>query len=175
MNQTLSFPLSSHTSSQRIAFIQGQWHHKIVGHAREAFITELERHDISVEQVDIFTVSGAFEIPLQAKLLADSGRYGAIVGTGFVVDGGIYRHDFVAQAVIDGLMRVQLDTEIPVISVVLTPHHFHEHSTHQDFYAQHFVSKGEEAAQACLKTMENLHQARKISSLWARAYVQSGG
>ena len=155
MNQTFPLTLSNHTTSQRIAFIQGHWHQDIVEKAYDAFIAEVERCGLNAEQVDTFTVSGAYEIPLQAKVLAQSGRYGAIVGAGFVVDGGIYRHDFVAHAVIDGLMRV--------ISAVLTPHHFHEHSTHHDFYTQHFVTKGKEAAQACLNTMENLHRARKLS------------
>ncbi|RUR35352.1 6,7-dimethyl-8-ribityllumazine synthase [Vreelandella populi] len=163
MNQTFPLTLSSHTTSQRIAFIQGHWHNDIVGQAYQAFIEEVERNGLNADQVDTFTVSGAYEIPLQAKVLAESGRYGAIVGAGFVVDGGIYRHDFVAHAVIDGMMRVQLDTQVPVISVVLTPHHFHEHSTHHDFYFQHFLAKGKEAAQACLNTMENLHRARKLS------------
>ena len=75
-------------------------------------------------------VPGSFEIPLHAQRLAGIGRYAAIVGAGFVVDGGIYRHEFVAEAVINGLMRVQLDTDTPVISMVLTPHHFHEHDEH---------------------------------------------
>ena len=96
---------------------------------------------------------GSFEIPLQAKLLAESGRYAAIVAAGFVVNGGIYRHDFVARAVIDGLMRVQLDTGVPVLSMVLTPLHFHEHADHQQFFHDHFVVKGQEAARACVRTI----------------------
>lgn len=163
MNQTFPLPLSSHTTSQRIAFIQGHWHNDIVGQAYTAFVEEIAKHGLSADQVDVFTVSGAYEIPLQAKVLAESGRYGAIVGAGFVVDGGIYRHDFVAHAVIDGMMRVQLDTGVPILSVVLTPHHFHEHATHHGFYFEHFVTKGREAASACLNTMENLHRARKLS------------
>ncbi|MBW5802193.1 6,7-dimethyl-8-ribityllumazine synthase [Halomonas elongata] len=148
----------------RIAFIQASWHSDIVGQAREAFTTTLaEQHGIERERVEVFSVAGAYEIPLQAKLLARSGRYAAIIGAGFVVDGGIYRHDFVAQAVIDGMMRVQLDTEVPVLSVVLTPHHFHEHATHTAFYHEHFLTKGREAADACALTLENLSQARKLT------------
>ena len=79
-------------------------------------------------------MTGAFEIPLHAMRLAESGTYDAIVAAGLVVDGGIYRHEFVADAVIGGLMRVQLDTGVPVISAVLTPHHFHEHETHRAFF-----------------------------------------
>lgn len=163
MNQTFPLTLSSYTTSQRIAFIQGHWHSDIVGQAYISFIEEIEKNGLCADQVEVYTVSGAYEIPLQAKVLAESGRFGAIVGAGFVVDGGIYRHDFVAHAVIDGMMRVQLDTHVPVISVVLTPHHFHEHATHHGFYFEHFVTKGREAASACLNTMENLHRARKLS------------
>lgn len=163
MNQHDSLMLSDTTRRQRVAFIQAQWHSDIVGRAREAFIAELDGQGLAAEQVEIFTVSGAFEIPLQAKLLANSGRYAAIVAAGFVVDGGIYRHEFVAQAVIEGLMRVQLDTEIPVLSAVLTPHHFHEHATHNEFFHQHFVNKGIEVARACLSTLENHHLIRNLS------------
>ena len=88
-----------------------------------------------------------------AQRLARSGRYAAVVACALVVDGGIYRHEFVASAVIDGLMRVQLDTGVPVLSVSLTPKDFHEHATHRDFFSQHFVEKGAEAARACHQTL----------------------
>ncbi len=103
-------------------------------------------------------MTGAFEIPLHAQRLAASGRYRAIVAAGLVVDGGIYRHEFVAEAVIDGLMRVQLDTGVPVFSAVLTPHHFHEHDEHQRFFHEHFQVKGREVAKACTETIESLER-----------------
>jgi 6,7-dimethyl-8-ribityllumazine synthase len=56
-------------------------------------------------------VPGAFEIPLHSQVMARTGRYDAIVACGLVVNGGIYCHEFVAHAVIDGLMRVQLIPE----------------------------------------------------------------
>ena len=88
---------------------------------------------VAGDRIDRFRVPGAFEIPLHAQRLARSGLYAAVVGAGLVVDGGIYRHEFVAEAVINGLMRVQLETEVPVISAVLTPHHFHDHGEHRRF------------------------------------------
>ena len=54
---------------------------------------------IPPDQVDVFDVPGAFELPLMAQELARSGRYGAIACAALVVDGGIYRHEFVAQTV----------------------------------------------------------------------------
>ena len=144
----------------RFAFVQASWHDEIVDRCRQSFLAEMVTLGLAEEQVDLFKVPGAFEIPLHAKRLAGSGRYAAVVGAGFVIDGGIYRHDFVAEAVINGLMRVQLDTDVPVISVVLTPHHFHEHDEHAAFFADHFKVKGVEAAQACAKTVQSLARLR---------------
>ena len=73
-----------------------------------------------------------------------------------MVNGGIYRHEFVAAAVIDGLMRVQIDTDTPVFSAVLTPRDFHEHAEHLAFFREHFVKKGSEVAHACLETLASL-------------------
>jgi 6,7-dimethyl-8-ribityllumazine synthase len=50
-------------------------------------------------------------------------------------------------------MRVQLDSGVPVFSVVLTPKDFHEHAVHRDFFSKHFVDKGAEAARACQQTL----------------------
>jgi 6,7-dimethyl-8-ribityllumazine synthase len=146
------------SSRPRFAFVHGQWHADIVERAREGFLAELARQGIPADAVDTFPVPGAFEIPLHAKRLAESGRYAAIVASALVVDGGIYRHDFVATAVIDGLMRVQLDTGVPVLSAVLTPHHFHEHAEHLAYFREHFVKKGGEAAVAAVNTVASLRR-----------------
>ncbi|MEH6829420.1 MAG: 6,7-dimethyl-8-ribityllumazine synthase [Sulfitobacter sp.] len=129
----------------RIAFVKAQWHADIVDRAYDGF-AEL----IPPAQIDVFDVPGAFEMPLKAQQLAKSGKYVAVICAAFVVDGGIYRHDFVAAAVVDGLMRVGLDTGVPVLSVSLTPHHYQETEHHNEIYRAHFVEKGREAAQAAL-------------------------
>jgi 6,7-dimethyl-8-ribityllumazine synthase len=146
----------SEQQSGRIAFVQSLWHRDIVDQCRDSFLAEVEERGVPRGQVDLFEVTGAFEIPLHAKRLAESGRYRAVVASGLVVDGGIYRHEFVAEAVIDGLMRVQLDTGVPVFSAVLTPHHFHEHDEHRAFFYEHFQVKGREVAKACTETVASL-------------------
>ena len=60
------------------------------------------------------------------------------------------RHDFVAAAVVNGLMEAQMKTGVPVFSVSLTPHHFQPTNEHVNFFGQHFLKKGAEAAQAVL-------------------------
>jgi len=129
----------------RYAFIKAQWHADIVDRALDGF-QEL----IPAEQIDVFDVPGAFEMPLLAQELAKTGKYAAVACAAFVVDGGIYRHDFVAQAVVDGLMRAGMETGVPVLSVSLTPHHYQETEHHNEIYRTHFVQKGREAAQAAL-------------------------
>lgn len=89
---------------------------------------------------------------------AETGRYDAIVGCALVADGGIYRHDFVAGTVLDALMAVQLAADVPVFSLVLMPHAFHESEEHHRFFSEHFVQKGREAATACLQTLEAREQ-----------------
>ncbi|HYP70149.1 MAG TPA: 6,7-dimethyl-8-ribityllumazine synthase [Variovorax sp.] len=143
-------------TAKRFAFVQALWHDDIVNQARDAFLEEMARSGVPREQIDIFEVPGAFEIPLHAKRLAVSGRYAAIVGCALVVDGGIYRHEFVANTVVSSLMSLQLETGVPVLSAVLTPHHFHEHVEHRKYFHRHFAIKGTEAAQACVKTVEAL-------------------
>ncbi len=129
----------------RYAFIKANWHSDIVDQALVGFC-----QIIPADQVDIFDVPGAFEMPLLARELAQTGRYQAVIAAAFVVDGGIYRHDFVAQAVVDGLMRASMDSNLPVLSVSLTPHQYQDTAHHNEIYARHFIEKGKEAAQAAL-------------------------
>jgi 6,7-dimethyl-8-ribityllumazine synthase len=141
---------------QRLAFVAARWHADIVQQARKGFVDELQVLGVAADRIDVFEVPGAFEIPLFAKRLAMTGRYAGVAGGALVVDGGIYRHDFVSAAVVSGLMTVQLETGVPMFSVVLTPHHFHEHAEHQDFFHRHFLTKGQEAAQACIHAIAGL-------------------
>ena len=60
-------------------------------------------------------------------------------------------------------MAVQLETEVPILSVVLTPHHFHEHGEHEQFFFDHFKVKGAEAARACAQTLKNLSRVAAMS------------
>lgn len=133
----------------RIAVVRARWHAGIVDRCVDSFVAEWRAQGGTADEIDIHDVPGALEIPLHAQTLARTGRYRAILGCALVVDGGIYRHDFVAATVLDGIMRVQLDTGVPVLSAVLTPHHFQESAPHVAFFKDHFVLKGKEAAAAC--------------------------
>ncbi len=159
-----AMPAASSGQPRRIAFVQAQWHEDIVHQARDAFLEEMARQGVPRKRIDVFDVPGAFEIPLHAKRLALSGRYAGIIACALVVDGGIYRHEFVANTVVSTLMSLQLETDVPIFSAVLTPHHFHEHVEHRKYFHRHFAVKGTEVAEACFKTLEALD---KVDALLA--------
>jgi 6,7-dimethyl-8-ribityllumazine synthase len=146
------------TKSPKFAFIKARWHAEIVDQAHAGFEQRLGELDTDAA-IDSYDVPGAFEMPLLAHRLAETGRYDAVICAALVVDGGIYRHDFVAQAVVSGLMEAGLKTGVPVLSVSLTPHHFQPTPEHQTFFHEHFVKKGREAAEAAIDVAA-LHRGR---------------
>ena len=75
----------------------------------------LEGHD-----VDVFTVPGAFELPLTAKLCAGSGRYDGVVCLGAVIRGETDHYDWVCQEAARGIQDVQLASQVPVGFGILT-------------------------------------------------------
>jgi 6,7-dimethyl-8-ribityllumazine synthase len=151
-------------SRKPIAYVQASWHADIIATCKQAFMAELATHGYGPETVEFFSVPGSLEIPLMAKKLAKTGRYAAVCGSGLVVDGGIYRHEFVAQAVLQGIVQASLETEVPVLSAVLTPHHFHEHGVHEDFFKEHMRTKGKELATACVSIIENLSAVAALTA-----------
>ena len=168
MNQTDMQHLSTNAaapavpSSTRIAIISANWHDDIVHQARDSAIRRLVELGANAANIQTVELPGAFEIPLMAKKLAESGQFDAVIACALIVNGGIYRHEFVTTAVIDGLMRVQLDTGVPVFSVALTPLNFHDHEEHHSYFFNHFLKKGEEAANACAHTLAQHAQVAKL-------------
>ena len=152
MTSKQSFPNPQHIiERESIAFVQSCWHKDIVDELRQSFSQHFQT--LSNKEIDFFEVPGAFEIPLQTKYLAQTEKYAGIVAAGLVVDGGIYQHEFVATAVIDGLMQNQLESGTSIFSAVLTSHDFISDGQ-AEFFKEHFVIKGIEAADACAQTLE---------------------
>ena len=139
---------------QRVAFVQSAWYSDVVAGCRDAFLAEIEARHIARAQIDVFEVPGSFEIPLHVQLLAKTRRYTAIVAAGLVVD-----DEYIAETVIRALMEVQLRTEIPVFSAVVTPQQFRE-TADAEFLRRHFASKGSEVAEACANTLLSLERLR---------------
>ncbi|MDQ0339177.1 6,7-dimethyl-8-ribityllumazine synthase [Caldalkalibacillus uzonensis] len=90
--------------------------HKLLGGAQDALI----RHGVDKEVIDVAWVPGAFEIPLAAKRMAETGEYDAIVALGCVIRGSTPHFDYVCSEVSKGVSRLNLDLDLPVIFGVIT-------------------------------------------------------
>lgn len=89
---------------------------KLVGGAEDALL----RHGVSDEDITLAWVPGAFEIPLAAQKMAESGKYDAVICLGTVIKGATTHYDYVCAEVSKGVAAVGLKTEIPVIFGVVT-------------------------------------------------------
>jgi len=80
----------------------------------------LYRHGVNEDEIEIFWVPGAFEIPLTAKMLAHKDRFNAVICLGTVIRGATLHFDYVSAEVSKGIASVSLETNKPVIFGVLT-------------------------------------------------------
>lgn len=130
--------------TKKIALIKAGWHNRIVDSAHQSFADAMGAD----AHIDVIDVPGSLEIPLIGQRALNNG-YDMAIGMGFIVDGAIYRHEFVAQSVIDGIMSVSLKVDKPFLSVVLTAKTFSEASPeNEEYFVNHFKLKGVEAANA---------------------------
>ena len=89
---------------------------KLLGGAMDGLI----RHGVKDENVDVAWVPGAFEIPVVAKRMAESGKYDAVLCLGAVIKGSTDHYDYVCAEVSKGIATVSLQTGLPVMFGVLT-------------------------------------------------------
>lgn len=150
------------SKERRLGVIVSSWHEDLVAVCKDSLYAELGALGVDVVRgVTLIEAPGALEFPLMAQAMAETGEYAAIAVIALVVDGGIYRHEFVAQAVIDGIVRVSLDTKVPVLSALLTPQTFNEKDEKDiAFFRNHLVIKGTELAYAAVRTVETLERIR---------------
>ncbi|MFK7839204.1 MAG: 6,7-dimethyl-8-ribityllumazine synthase [Bdellovibrionales bacterium] len=146
--------------SHKIAVLSASWHASIVGSAEDSFIEAMIEKGYLREDIDVIKVPGALEVPLAGKAAFENG-YDAAVGIAFVVDGGIYRHEFVAHTALQSMLDVSMDAGKPFLSVVISPQNFKEgDSDDETWFADHFVIKGREAADACDQMLSVLPQIK---------------
>jgi 6,7-dimethyl-8-ribityllumazine synthase len=101
----------------RVAVVATRWHREVT----DGLVAGAQRAlaECKVEDTAIVRVSGAFELPVTAKALAQQ-RYDAVVALGVVIRGGTPHFDYVCRAATDGLTRVGLDTGVPIGFGLLT-------------------------------------------------------
>ncbi len=139
--------------SASVCIVKAGWHKEIVAAFTRSCCEQLEASGRDL-RIQSFEVPGVVEIPLMTKKLIDRGVADIVIVVGLIADHGVYRHDFVAASVMEHVMQTQMETGVPVIYGILTPQDFMSEGR-EAFFLEHFVTKGVEAANACLKTLDN--------------------
>ena len=89
---------------------------KLIGGAQDGLV----RHGVDDKDIDLVWVPGAFEIPLAAKRMAESGKYDAVICLGAVIRGATSHYDYVCAEVSKGVATAGLATNVPTIFGILT-------------------------------------------------------
>lgn len=104
----------------KIAIVAGRFNDFITERLIAGAEGTLTAHGVGAENIDLAYVPGAFEIPIAAKQMAESGKYDAIIGLGCVIRGSTTHYDYVCSQAASGIMEAGLSTDVPVMFGVIT-------------------------------------------------------
>ena len=104
----------------RFGVVCSRFNDTITRRLLDGALDALTRHGVDADATDVAWCPGAFEIPVVARALAESGRYDAVVCLGAVIRGATSHYDYVAGGVASGIQRVAAETGVPVLFGVLT-------------------------------------------------------
>jgi 6,7-dimethyl-8-ribityllumazine synthase len=139
--------------SLRFAVVISRYNEEITGGLLRGALAYLEEQGAPVAKADVHDAPGAFEIPLIAQRLAQTGRYAGVVCLGCVIKGDTAHFEFISLGATVGLMTASLNTGVPITFGVLTTY------TDQqavDRSRDNPENKGREAAAACLESARAL-------------------
>ncbi len=104
----------------KFAIVASRFNDFIVKSLVSGAVDAFKRHDVKENDIEVYKVPGAFEIPLLCKKLASTGKYDAVVALGAVIRGSTPHFDYVASEVAKGVNKASYDTDTPIIFGVLT-------------------------------------------------------
>lgn len=135
----------------RIAIAQAQFNRKVTDMLLAGCRRALKQAGLTEDRIDVFSVPGAWELPLAARELAATGHYDGIIALGAVVRGETAHFEFISAECAHGLQQVSLDSGLPVGFGVLTPENDEQAEKRAD---PERMDKGREAAEAVLAMIE---------------------
>ena len=142
-------------TGRRFAIICSRFNDLVVSRLEAGARDTLVRHHVADDAIDTIWVPGAWEIPIVAKTIADTGRYDAVIALGAVMRGATYHFEVVANHSAAGLARVALDTGIVVTNGIITVDTLDQALERAGSKAG---NKGADAALAALETVHLLGQ-----------------
>ncbi|EOB1266881.1 6,7-dimethyl-8-ribityllumazine synthase [Staphylococcus pseudintermedius] len=104
----------------KIGVVVSRFNDLITGRLLDGAQDALRRHQVAEDSVDVAYVPGAFELPIVAKKMAQTGKYDAVVTLGCVIRGATSHYDYVCNEAAKGIAKASDDTGVPVIFGVLT-------------------------------------------------------
>ena len=164
----MSHPMSTHVpppaatsfpAGTRVAVVAARFNAHIVDELLAGCLRKLGQMGLRDDAIDVHRVPGAFELPVAAKVLAQTKRYGAVVCLGCVIRGDTPHFDYVAGECARGIQQVAISESLPVIFGVLTT------NTEEQAKARTGGSHGhagEWAAQAAAEMVDLVGRARAI-------------
>lgn len=144
----------------RVALVATRWNHFVVDRLVEGATDALQRAGVASADIALVHVPGAFEIPLAAKALAQSGRFDAVVTLGAVIRGATAHFDFVAGECARGVADAALQTGVPILFGVLTTDTIEQAIERAGTKAG---NKGAECAIAAIEMAQVLRQIRALT------------
>jgi len=116
--KTIDAPLDG--TGLRVGIVAGRFNDFVSNNLVDGTRARLAVLGVADDDVDLAWVAGAFEVPLAARAMAESGRYDCVVCLGAVIRGETPHFDYVAGEAASGIMRSGHDTGVPVVFGVLT-------------------------------------------------------
>ena len=144
-------------SGLRFGIVVSRFNDLICSRLLDGAVDALTRHDVKSQDIEVYRVPGAWELPLMAKELALTGKYDAIVALGAVIQGDTPHFDIVCAEMSKGLANVGLEQRVPIALGVLTTNDL-EQALHRA--GSKAGNKGAEAAVSALEMANLLKQAR---------------
>ena len=141
--------------NMKIGIVVARFNEFITSKLLSGALDGLKRHEVYEENIDIAWVPGAFEIPLVASKMAQSGRYDAVICLGAVIRGSTSHYDYVCNEVSKGIAQVSLSTGLPVLFGVLTTENIEQAIERAGTKSG---NKGYECACGAIEMVNLLHQ-----------------
>ncbi len=135
-------------ASLKVGIVVSEWNEEITAALLEGSLNTLKKHGVRKENIQVRTVPGSFELPYGARVLAEQFTPGVVICLGCVIQGETKHFDYICQGVTNGISRLNLDRDIPIIFGVLTTDNLQQA---KDRAGGKHGNKGDEAAVTALK------------------------
>ena len=142
----------------KVGIIVARFNEFITSKLLSGALDTLTRHEVKEENIQVAWVPGAFEIPLIASKMAESGKYDAVICLGAVIRGSTNHYDYVCSEVSKGIASVSLKSGIPVMFGVLTTENIEQAIERAGSKAG---NKGSECAQGAIEMVNLIREIQK--------------